>query len=262
LDIYQAPITRVVDFNGDGKASGLEVRTLTELWGTDDSLCDIGPMPWGDGMVDVNDVKVLAQYIDEPVVDGTLVAHWALDETEGATAYDSVRDRDGTVIGTCAWQPIDGQVNGALALDGGTCVVADRVLNPADGPFSVLAWINGGAPGEVIVSQVEGTNWLAIDTLEGTLATELVPPTRRVPVPPLVSTAPITDGVWHRVAFVWDGMRRSLYVDDVLVAQDEQDSLAACPGGLNLGCGADLSPGTFFSGLIDDVRIYNRAVRP
>jgi len=219
-------------------------------------------MPWGDGMVGVDDVRVLAEYIGEPVIDGTLVAHWALDETEGAIAHDSVRAHDGTVIGTCAWLPIDGQVNGALAFDGSTHVVTDHVLNPANGPFSVLAWINGGTPGEVIVSQVEGVNWLAIDTLEGTLATELTPPTRRVPVPPLISSVPVADGAWHRLAFVWDGISRSLYVDDVLVAQDEQDSLVECRGGLNLGCGADLSLGTFFSGLIDDVRIYNRAVRP
>jgi hypothetical protein len=32
--------------------------------------------------------------------------------------------------------------------------------------------------------------------------------------------------------------------------------------GLNLGCGANLDSGSFFSGLIDDVRLYNRAVRP
>jgi hypothetical protein len=29
-----------------------------------------------------------------------------------------------------------------------------------------------------------------------------------------------------------------------------------------IGAGATLEPGTFFSGLIDDVRIYNRAVKP
>jgi hypothetical protein len=32
--------------------------------------------------------------------------------------------------------------------------------------------------------------------------------------------------------------------------------------GFYIGCGANLGPGTFFTGLIDDIRIYNRAVRP
>ncbi|MHC4070675.1 MAG: LamG-like jellyroll fold domain-containing protein [Planctomycetota bacterium] len=33
-------------------------------------------------------------------------------------------------------------------------------------------------------------------------------------------------------------------------------------GGLYIGAGQDYAAGTFFAGLIDDVRIYNRAVSP
>ena len=72
----------------------------------------------------------------------------------------------------------------------------------------------------------------------------------------------MTDGNWHRVGFVWDGMTRALYVDDALVAEDMQLGLPSHSGGLNIGCDKDMTPGLFFSGLIDDVRIYNRAVRP
>ncbi|MHC4520947.1 MAG: LamG domain-containing protein [Planctomycetota bacterium] len=235
---------------------------MIDHWGTDEPLCDIGPMPWGDGVVDVEDLKVLADYIGENVIDGTLIAHWALDEAEGVIARDGARDNDGTVIGTCAWQPIDGQVNGALALDGTTSIVADRVLNPADGPFSVLAWIKGGAPGQVIISQAGGENWLMVDAETGTLATDLVSPTRRFAAPALISDTVLTDDIWHRIGFVWDGTSRALYVDDVLVAEDFQDALAGCLGDMNIGCDKDMTPGTFWEGLIDDVRIYNRAVRP
>jgi hypothetical protein len=48
----------------------------------------------------------------------------------------------------------------------------------------------------------------------------------------------------------------------MLVAADEQASLTESYAGLYIGCGADQSPGSFFTGLIDDVRIYNRAVKP
>lgn len=34
-------------------------------WGTDNQLCDIGPMPWGDGVVDVQDLIVLAEHLFE-----------------------------------------------------------------------------------------------------------------------------------------------------------------------------------------------------
>jgi len=262
-DIWQAPIIPIVDFTGDGIVNGREILTMTESWGTDDPVCDIGPMPWGDGMVDVLDLIVLADHIGKDVIDGSLIAHWALDETEGDIASDSAGDNDGELVGDPVWSPDDGMVDGALAFDGvDDHVDTDRVLNPADGPFSILAWIKGDTPGQVIISQVDGVNWLMIDTAEGTLATELVPPTQRTPVPPLVSDVGIADDDWHRVAFVWDGFTRSLYVDGTFVAQDEQTSLAECRGSLNIGCGPAHEQDTLFSGLIDDVRIYNRALRP
>lgn len=49
-----------------------------------------------------------------------------------------------------------------------------------------------------------------------------------------------------------------VYVDGVKAAEDTQDALEALAGGLYIGVGKDYSPSTFFSGLIYDVRIYNR----
>lgn len=53
-----------------------------------------------------------------------------------------------------------------------------------------------------------------------------------------------------------------LYADGSIVAEDMQDSLGGAGNGLYIGTGKEMDPGTFFSGLIDDVRIYNRVVRP
>jgi hypothetical protein len=148
----------------------------------------------------------------------------------------------------------------ALQFDGiDDYVSTDPVLNPADGPFSVLAWIKGGAPGQAIISQAGGANWLMANA-EGKLMTELKCLGRTGG--PLRSQAVITDGQWHRIGLVWDGSCRTLFVDDVVAAEDTQDSLPSSSNGLNIGCGSDLVAGTFFSGLIDDVRIYNRAVSP
>ena len=263
-NLMRAPVIPLADFNGDGKVDAFEVGRMAAYWGTDDSLCDIGPTPWGDGIVDVKDLVVLAEHIGKNVDDPTLVAHWALDELEGDLAYDDADENVGTLLGEPTWRPGEGRVVGACGFDGidDCIIVGDEVLNPADGPFSVLAWIKGGAPGQVIISQVDGVDWLMLDSSKGTLATELAPPPRRLTVLPLISDFVVTHDTWHRVAFVWDGTSRSLYVDDTLVAQDEQDSLEACRGGLYIGCGYGLPPENFFSGLIDDVRIYKRAVRP
>ena len=72
----------------------------------------------------------------------------------------------------------------------------------------------------------------------------------------------VTDDNSHRIAFTCDGANRRLYVDYVLVAEDTKSQLASWYRGLYIGVGSDLSPSTFFTGLIDDVRIYSRAVRP
>ena len=248
------------DFNGDGRVDGRDVSILAEHWGEGASGCDIAPPPFGDGLVDVRDLIVLAEYIGVEIDDPTLLVHWPLDETQGAIALESVAGDDGTVVGVPLWQPAGGQVGGALQLDGTTYVTANFVLNPADGPFSVLAWVKGGAAGQVVISQVGGANWLGPDPITGTLMTELTAPGRSGR--PLASSATIADGDWHRVGFAWNGSTRRLYVDDVLAAEDAQDELAGSFGGLNLGCGKDMVPDTYWTGLIDDVRIYNRAVKP
>jgi hypothetical protein len=53
-----------------------------------------------------------------------------------------------------------------------------------------------------------------------------------------------------------------LYVDDVAVAEDAQHGLVGSETGLYIGAGQALDAGSFFSGLIDDIRIYNRVVSP
>jgi hypothetical protein len=205
------------------------------------------------------DCTILGQVVE--VNDPRLVAYWSLDETEGSIAKDSVGDNDGMLLGEPLWQPTGGQVAGALELDGiDDYVETDFVLNPADGPLSVFVWIKGGAPGQVVLSQIGRANWLRADSLEGNLITELKGAGRGAAI--LLSQAIITDGNWHRVGFTWDGSNRILYVNDVEVAKDTPANLAGSDGGLYTGAGSALTPGTLWLGLIDDVRIYNRAVKP
>jgi hypothetical protein len=56
-DLWQAPILPIVDFNGDEAVDLLDLAMLIENWGTDNPLYDIGPAAWGDGEVDIADLK-------------------------------------------------------------------------------------------------------------------------------------------------------------------------------------------------------------
>jgi hypothetical protein len=199
-----------------------------------------------------------------------LVTYWKLDEAEGDIAEDTAGDNDGIVYGDAFWQPEGGVKAGALQFDGVEDYIStDFVLNPADGPLSVFAWIKDIAPGQVVISQTDGTGsgetWLGTEPVSGKLMTGLVPPPvgRFIPQP-LVSESVITDEQWHNVGFVWDGTHRSLYVDGIEVTKDAtaQAALKPATGGLYIGSGKNLEAGTLFSGLIDDIRIYNRVVSP
>jgi len=195
----------------------------------------------------------------QEVNDPTLAGHWPLDEADGVTAHDRAGGNDGTIMGLPQWQPQGGSVAGALELNGKTFVTTNSAINPAGGPFSVLAWIKGGAPGQTIVSQQGAANWLLADA-QGVLATELSKGGRTIAG--LSSPMLITDGNWHRIAFTWDGTNRRLYGDGVLVVEDAQEGLAGSSGKLILGAAKNMAAGTFWLGLIDDVRIYNRVLEP
>ena len=252
------------DFNGDGIVDMKDLLKLIESWDQDDPLMDIAPPPFGDDIVDALDLELLMGYWKQPIDDPTLIAHWALDEAEGTFAYDSAGVNDAVVVDGTEWQPSGGQVDGALYFNGVSgCAISGPVLNPADGPFSVFVWVNGDAPGQVILSQLNGANWLGTDPDSGCLMTELMPPAAgRFTPQPLKSDSVVTDGQWHRIGFVWNGSKRMLYVDDIMAAEDIQNGLTGSYDNLYIGCGKGMEADSYFSGLIDDIRIYNRVVSP
>jgi len=266
IDMWHAPIIPVVDLDGDGKVDSADVCMMVDYWGTNEKLCDIGPTPFGDGIVDVQDLIVLSEHLFE---DYRLIAHWKLDEEIGDIAYDGVGEYDATLHAQPVWQSTGGQVGGTLEFDGiDDYVTAPFVLNPGEVPFTVTAWIKGGAPGQVIASQADvpgsrtvelGSTWLGTDSSDGRLITGLMD----VYFGTLESESVITDDQWHHIGLVYDrtAMKRHLYVDGAEVAVDAAYvGGVQTTGGLYLGAGRDLDAATFFSGLIDDVRIYNQAL--
>lgn len=76
---------------------------MVDNWHTDNTLCDIDPLPFGDGFVDVQDLIVLSQHLFEEVSDATLVAHWPLDESQGDVAYANAGTCDGRLLGNPVW---------------------------------------------------------------------------------------------------------------------------------------------------------------
>jgi hypothetical protein len=79
----------------------------------------------------------------------------------------------------------------------------------------------------------------------------------------LTCPTPVEVGKWHHVAATYDGRMMRVYVDGEEAASLPRDG-AINPSGANL-CIGSYAPGNaraFFQGVLDEVRIYNRALTP
>jgi hypothetical protein len=200
------------------------------------------------------------------------VAHWKLDETSGAIAYDSAGDNPGVVRGApsrtgVGWRPTGGRLGGAIQLNG-----IDQYIdcgNPAclqiTGPITVAAWIK---------ADVFDKSWQAIVT-KGDTSWRLQRNTNTLTLEfactnldtfgvsaygSLYGLQPVTVGEWHHATGVYDGGRMFLYLDGVLDAsQPAQGSIYDNSFSVWIGNNAEIG-GRCWSGMIDDVRVYDQAL--
>jgi N-acetylneuraminic acid mutarotase len=89
----------LLDFNWDGIVDSTDMCILIDNWHTDKQLYDIAPLPFGDGIVDIEDLIALSEHLFEEVFPVELIGHWKLDEDEGDIAYNSVGDNHGILHG-------------------------------------------------------------------------------------------------------------------------------------------------------------------
>ena len=196
--------------------------------------------------------------------DPDLAAYWKFDEGSGTTAFDSSGNgNDGLFNGDPQW--VAGKYGGALEFDG------DDYLNCGNGDslqiqdeitmsfwFQVDAFVNtwegflakgdnsyrasrGGGTGNATHMGISGTStgggngWF-----NGTVI--------------------VTDGQWHHYAATYDGAAGKIYIDGVLdVTSPGTGQINISSYDLYIGENSQAT-GRFFHGLLDDVRIYSRAM--
>lgn len=193
-----------------------------------------------------------------------LVGRWTFDDGEGSIARDvSGRDNHGTVMGGAKWT--EGRIGGALEFDG----TDDFVSIPNESSFDIT--------GSVTVSawiRVESftNSWQAIVT-KGDRAWRLHRASSRKSVGfacsdlsrdqvgNLLGETDVADSQWHHVAGILDGTTASVFVDGALDASAESFSPNISVNDYSVLIGANSQiTGRLFHGLIDDVRIYDRAL--
>ncbi len=196
-----------------------------------------------------------------------LVGWWRLDETSGTTVHDSSGNgNDGTLNGNPQWAA--GIIGGALHLDGSSDYVqipfseSLRVLNRGD--FTFTLWLNADEIDKkhIVFQQMDlnglGRSWLTIG--DGNADNNI---RTYVGGAYTVSGFVIEAGEWYHAAVVVTegGANDSIqiYVNGEPEGNPRQDSMEDCEGDFLIGCGKNLAS-AFTDGLVDDVRIYSRAL--
>lgn len=199
---------------------------------------------------------------EPPLLDPDLVAWWTFDEGEGPRVPDATgKGHDAKVVGPVQWT--DGKAGRAVRFttSGQALEVEDTEDLRIAGDLTMALWMKKeGEAGDwsCLAGKGEKGNRNYCLWLEGNTRHVMFQQYGAKPLN-LKATAPVQDGVWIHVAATVEGTRATLYLNGVKNGELERAGPAitpAAPLGLAWAC----DHGTY-RGLLDDVRIYRRALR-
>ena len=199
------------------------------------------------------------------------VAHWKLDDGAGLTAIDSEGGNDGTLSGPPAW--VAGVLGDALDFNGSNDYVDAGTFDISGSGITMMGWFNAEAIATDdgrFVSKASGANeadayWQLSTTDSGSDRFLRMRVKASGTTTTLAdSSVNLTTGSWYFAVGTYDtasGMMR-LYLNGVEVASTAHavggvlDTDASVP----VAIGANGTAERFFNGILDDVRVYNRAL--
>ena len=209
-----------------------------------------------------------------PPVGGGLVLAFGFNESAGATTTNDASG-NGLAGSVREAQFVPGRYGNALSFDGinDWVTVADTTSSPLDlrNSMTIEAWVNpttlAGWETVVMKERAGGLTYALYAHDGGTLAGGAAQPAgyNRIAADQAVrGTATLQTGEWTHLAFTYDGQNQRLYVNGELVRTRAQTGLnAQNNNALRIG-GNSVAVTTFanefFHGMIDEVRIYNRAL--
>ena len=80
----------------------------------------------------------------------------------------------------------------------------------------------------------------------------------------ITSSAVVFDNSWHLVGFTWNSGTLTAYVDGLasgaMSGPATGTSIYNSTADITIGCGLSTAPAMYFSGLLDEARLYNAAI--
>jgi hypothetical protein len=190
-----------------------------------------------------------------------LVGHWKLDESSGTLAADSSGlGRDATLVGTANWTA--GKINNCLQLDGATKAEASSLMGSPKN-VTISGWAYLTAPDSSGAELVSLGDYFAIRLDSG--ATTRAFFYNGSTWPAVSANQTFTGTGWHHFAAVFndDGNYCKLFIDGQEAASLSTTVTIPYTGlGTKTVIGRHGNGSTIFdfTGKIDDVRVYNRAL--
>ncbi|MHC4110494.1 MAG: lamin tail domain-containing protein [Planctomycetota bacterium] len=235
----------------------LPVVSLRTVW----AVCPVGDLS-GNCKVDLADLMFFAeQWLDTDSLRESVVAHWRLD----GNAAETVGGNHGTVYGNPVWTI--GQLDGALRFEGDGDYVDcgnDNSLNLSNN-FSIAAWFrvdsnaaaeiickgntNAFSPGgayNIFYNGIDGKVYFDVRSSDNTTGDS--------------AGMSVSLDEWTHVTGTFSNGNITIYKDGAFADDGSLPTPTIYINNEPLGIGAEGDGGTAFTGAIDDVRIYDRAL--
>ena len=198
----------------------------------------------------------------------SLVAEYDFNETSGTTAHPTVGSVNGTLQGDASF--VSGGIEGnavSMSTAGAGLVNFGANLFPT-GPFTEQIWVNTTSSGFPLAYHYGGVvagfflniggSGDGCGSATGTVEFYVAYPCSGR------SSINVADGTWHQLVGVYDGTRTLVYVDGQFQTESSGGNpLNTPPAGTDFlagGLTVSGTPASEYTGLLDDLRVYDTAL--
>ncbi len=241
---------------------GATTITVTVSDGTDSATADF--------LLTVEPAPIPEPPSDEivPADDPNLWLGLAFDEESGSSVFDvSDNINDGSIT-TGVTRSDSGQFGRSLDFDGSAGAVDLGYLNIPGSALTIAAWIRPdsfGVSDARIVSKATDVAeddhiWMLSTINSGGIKLRFRLNTIGTPTSTLIGATTLPTGEWSHVAATYDGAAMRLYINGILDASRPRIGSIAQDPAVPAAIGDQPQGGRNFDGLIDDFRIYLRAL--